>query len=186
MFRVVFLFALPCLITAAVISSSDTGNENSRTARKEEPSKWKVASKLVEDCMSQEYSEMANCFGVKAVAVIDRASRMQTISVLPGVTFVADSEELQRSGRALMTEEEIENSISAEPNEKGSKLVDILFDSVSRFLQSHTLQFRVPKSTSSDLQRALDEGEYRNFILKMRKHFSKTEKFKNCYNTVHD
>lgn len=164
MLRAVLLLALPCLITAAVVSSPETGNENFRTARKEEPSKWKSASKLVEGCMSQEYSEMAKCFGVKAVAVIDRASRMHTINLLPGVTFVADSEELQRSGRALMTEEEIENSISAEPNEKGTKLADMLFDSVARFMQSHALQFRVPKSTSFELQKAVDEGKYLFFI----------------------
>lgn len=156
--RAVLLFALPCVILGAVISSSDTGNENFRQARKEDPSKWKLASKFLEDCMGQEYSEMAHCFGVKTVAVIDRASRMNSISILPGVTFVADNEELQRSGRALMTEEEIENTISADPNEKSSKLMDLLFDSVGRFLQTHTLQFRIPKSSSHELQRALDEG----------------------------
>lgn len=164
MLRVVLLLVLPCLITGAVISSADTGNENSsRTARKED-GKWKVASKFIEDCLSQEYVEMPNCFGVKAVAILDRASRMSTINVLPGVTFVADTEELQRSGRALMTEEEIENSISADPNEKGSKLMDMLLDSFSRFFQTHTLQLRIPKSTSNELQRALDEGQFSYFL----------------------
>lgn len=164
MFRVVvLLFALPCIISAAVISSADTGNENFRTARKED-GKWKVATKFIEDCMGQEYSEMAHCFGVKTVAVIDRASRMNTISILPGVSFIADSEELQRTGRALMTEEEIENTISADPNEKSSKLMDMFFDSVGRFLQTHTLQFRIPKSTSFELQRALDEGKLTRFL----------------------
>lgn len=159
MFRLVVLLVLPCLITGAVLSSSDTGNENFRTTRKED-GKWKVATKFIEDCLSQEYTEMPNCFGVKAVAALDRASRMSTINLLPGVTFVADSEELKRSGRALMTEEEIENSISADPNEKGTKLMDMLFDSASRFFQTHSLQFRIPKSSSSDLQRALDEGNF--------------------------
>jgi len=159
MLRAVLLLALPCLITAAVVSSSETGNENFRSGRKEEPGKWKMAAKMVEECAGREYSEMAHCFGVKAVAVIDRAARMHTINVLPGVAFVADSEELQRSGRALMSEEEIENSISGEPNEKGTKLADLLLDSATRFMQSHALQFRVPKSTSFELQRALDEGE---------------------------
>lgn len=162
MLRVVFLFALPCLITAAVISSADTGNENFRTARKESDGKWKIATKFVEDCMGQDYSEMAHCFGVKTVAVIDRASRMSNINILPGIAFVADNEELQRSGRALMTEEEIENTISADPNEKSSKLMDMLFDSAGRFLQTHSLQFRIPKSTSFELQRALDEGKCKN------------------------
>ena len=155
--RIALLFVIPCLVNAAVISSSDTGNENFRTARKED-GKWKFATKFIEDCVSQEYSEMAHCFGVKTVAVLDRAARMNTINILPGITFVADSEELQRNGRALMTEEEIENSISADPNEKGSKLMAMLFDSVSKFLQTHTLQLRIPKSTSFELQRALDEG----------------------------
>ncbi len=158
MFRVLFLLAVSCLITGAVISPTGTGNENFRTARKED-GKWKIASKLIEDCMGAEYSEMANCFGVKAVAIIDRAARMNTISIVPGISFVADTDELQRSGRALMTEEEIENSISTDPNEKSSKLFDLLFDSVTRFLDSHTLQFRLPKSSSFELQRAMDEGK---------------------------
>lgn len=158
MLRFVCLLALPCFIAGAVISSADTGNESFRTARKEEGGKSKM-TKFLEDCLQQEYSQMATCFGVKTVAILDRASRMSTISLFPGVTFVADSEEIQRSGRALMTEEEIENSISAEPNEKGSKLMDMLFDSVSQFLSTHTLQLRIPKSTSHELQRALDEGK---------------------------
>lgn len=156
MLRFVCLLAFPCLIAGAVISSADTGNENFRTARKED-GKSKM-TKFLEDCLNQEYSEMATCFGVKTVAILDRASRMSNINVFPGVAFVADSEELQRSGRALLTEEEIENSISADPKEKGSKLMDLLFDSVSQFFNTHSLQLRIPKSSSLELQRALDEG----------------------------
>jgi hypothetical protein len=38
--------------------------------------------------------------------------------------------------------------------------MDLLFDSVSQFFTTHSLQLRIPKSTSFELQRALDEGMY--------------------------
>lgn len=164
MFRHVIVFVLPCLISCAVISSSETGNENSRKARLlsggGDDGNVKFAAKLMGDCLHREYSEMADCLGVKAIMAVDRAARMSTVPLLPGISFVADHEVLQqRTGRTLMTEEEIENSISAEPNEKGAKLADMLFDSMARFLESHTLQFRLPKSSSMEMQRAFDEGK---------------------------
>lgn len=176
MFRLTLAIALPCFIScAAVISSSNTGNENSRQARLVPApeaddggsNSWKMATKFIGDCVDREYAEMLNCFGVKAVAAIDRAARLSTINIVPGISLTADHEVLkQRAARNLRTEEEIENSISTEPKEKGSKLIDLLFDSMARFLESHTLQFRLPKSTSFELQRALDEGKlYYNKII---------------------
>lgn len=161
--------SFPCFISCAIISSLDTGNENSHQAPLVSTAEasdsrsdlWKTATKFIGDCVDREYAEMVNCFGVKSVVAIDRAAQMSTIDIVPGISFVADHEaSKQRTARNLRSEKEIKNSVSSEANNKGSKLVDLLFDSMVKFLESHTLQFRLPKSTSFELQRALDNSKF--------------------------
>ncbi|KAL0277507.1 UNVERIFIED_CONTAM: hypothetical protein PYX00_004759 [Menopon gallinae] len=111
------------------------------------------AFKLMSDCRKTDFG---TCFGVKAVSLLNRMARMDNVNIFDGVSFVRTGE-VDRSGRAL-SESELENSLPEEPSQKSSRLVDLFLDAALRFFKSHTLQLRLPESTSADLQRAFEEG----------------------------
>ncbi|XP_072155172.1 uncharacterized protein [Bemisia tabaci] len=118
----------------------------------------KVFAKVLEDCNSEDYSKIASCLGVKTIVALDRAARAGSIDLISGVKLVKteDAESL-RNGRSL-TEEDIQNSIDAEPTERSSRLLDLLFESATKFLQSHSLEFKFPQTSPQELQRAFEEG----------------------------
>lgn len=153
-----FLVLVP-LVSAAVADVRPEDNEVfGRSAA--ESAGWKVMSKVMSECGSEELSEVMNCLGVKAVAVLDRAARMGNIEVLSGVTLSknADLPEDSRFGRALMTESQITQSLPQEPSQRSARLLDLLYDATLNFLQSHTLQVKVPEGAPESFARALEEG----------------------------
>lgn len=50
--------------------------------------------------------------------------------------------------------------LSDDQETREQEVDSLLVDRVSRFLGSHTLQFKVPKDSIKDVQRSLDEGEF--------------------------
>lgn len=117
------------------------------TAASAAPAPW--------DC---KHDDVAVCLGVKAVAFMDKLSRMQNVQIFEGVSFVGDGEG-DRAGRAI-SEAELDNSLPQEPSEKAARLFDLFIDAAVRFLQKHTLQFKLPESAPADLQRAFQEGKH--------------------------
>ncbi|KAL1137694.1 hypothetical protein AAG570_009390 [Ranatra chinensis] len=81
---------------------------------------------------------------------------MSDIALLPGVTLVKEKD--FREGRALMTPAEIEGALPQDPEEKSSRMLDLLYDSGLRFLQSHSLTLKMPEGAPESLQRAIEEG----------------------------
>lgn len=153
-----FLLVLVPLASAAVADVRPEDNEV--YGRSEGSTSWKLVSKVMSDCGSEDVTEVMNCLGVKAVAVLDRAARMGNIELYSGMTLAKNSEYLEdsRNGRALLSEAEISQSLPQDPSERSSRLLDLLYDATVRFLQSHTFQVKLPQGAPESLARALEEG----------------------------
>lgn len=153
------LFLVIPLVSAAVVDIRPEENEVlGRSA--DTSSSWRIVSKVMSECNAEEVGDIMDCLGVKAVAVLDRAARMGNIEVLSGVTLAKNPEaEDSRFGRALLTETEISQSLPQEPSQRSARLLDLLYDSALRFLQSHTLQVKVPQGAPESFARALEEGK---------------------------
>ncbi|BES96520.1 Protein of unknown function (DUF1676) [Nesidiocoris tenuis] len=106
------------------------------------------------DCSSR--PDVTTCLGARAIATLDRAARMNDIPLFEGVTLVKEND--FRAGRALMTPEQIEESLPENNEERSNRLLDLAYDSALRFLQSHSLQLKMPRDAPETFQRALDEG----------------------------
>lgn len=119
-------------------------------------SEWKIITKVLDECASKD--DTANCFGIKATAFLQRASRAAFIPVVTGVTLIKDVPDDSRSGRAL-SEAELENSLPSDPAERSGRVVDMFLDSAVRFLQSHTVQFKLP---AEDVARSIESGKFTN------------------------
>ncbi|XP_059468374.1 uncharacterized protein LOC132192428 [Neocloeon triangulifer] len=118
----------------------------------ETSSEWKIVSKVLDDCISKE--ETFNCLGVKAAAFMQRAQRSANIELVPGVVIKKDSNDDSRAGRAL-SEAELENSLPVEASERSGRVFDMLMDGAVNFLQSHSLEVKLP---ASDIARSLETG----------------------------
>lgn len=62
-----------------------------------------------------------------------------------------------RSAKAI-SENEIIDSLPAETSERTSRLFDLAMDSVTNFLDTHSLEVKFPKETSQEVARAIEEG----------------------------
>lgn len=172
--KICLLLVLPALASCAVTGFASQDNEvvwRARSADSEDKGGLKVFAKVLEDCNSEDYSKIASCLGVKTIVALDRAARAGSIDLISGVKLVKteDAESL-RNGRSL-TEEDIQNSIDAEPTERSSRLLDLLFESATKFLQSHSLEFKFPQTSPQELQRAFEEGTFPFCVLIPRESF---------------
>ena len=118
---------------------------------------WNFMLKMIDDCTDKDF---LSCMGVKVVTAMDRAAKMSDIRVFEGLSLVKTQDlDDGRNGRALLTEEEVENSLEQDPAQKTSRLLEFLVEAASRFFKTHVIQFKLPQFSSDDVQRALQEGE---------------------------
>ncbi|XP_014282870.1 uncharacterized protein [Halyomorpha halys] len=114
-----------------------------------------IIDNRVEDCSARD--DPMGCLTATAVVAIERASRMQDIEVLPGVSLVKEAD--WRESRQLTSAEQLEADLQAQqPEDRTSKMLDLLYDAGLRFLKSHSLKLKVPEGAPETLQRALEEG----------------------------
>ena len=113
--------------------------------------------KLLDDCADKDFF---SCMGVKLVTAMDRAEKIPDIKIVDGVSLVKTQDtDDGRSGRALLTEEEVQNSLDHDPAQKTSRLLEFLVEVASRFFKSHVIQFKLPQLSPDDVQRAFQEGK---------------------------
>lgn len=104
--------------------------------------------------------DMSLCIKMRALTFVDRALRRpDDISLVDGVKLVHTPGDSSRdlNGRAL-SEAELDASLPADAEQRDAQVETLLVDRVARFLESHTLQLKVPDSTISDVRKSLDEG----------------------------
>jgi hypothetical protein len=138
---------------------------------------WNFVMKLLDDCADRDF---LSCMGVKLVTAMDRAQKMSDIKVVDGISLVKTQElDDGRSGRALLTEEEVQNSLDHDPSQKTSRLLEFLVDVASRFFKSHVIQFKLPQLSPDDVQRAFEEGKSKavSLVLLQNLHNQKLQKF---------
>ncbi|CAI6367979.1 unnamed protein product [Macrosiphum euphorbiae] len=114
--------------------------------------------KVMQDCSEK---NMATCLKMRALQYVDRALRKtDSIDVFDGISLVkSESVESSRglNGRSL-AESELEEAQPKDDDEKDAQVENLLLDRVARFLESHTLQLKVPESSISGMRRSLDEA----------------------------
>jgi len=118
---------------------------------------WNFMMKLLDDCADKDFF---SCIGVKLVTAMDKAEKMSDIKVADGISLVKTQDlDDGRSGRALLTEEEVQNSLDHDPAQKTSRLLEFLVEVASRFFKNHVIQFKLPQLSPDDVQRAFQEGK---------------------------
>nr|CAD7588427.1 unnamed protein product [Timema genevievae] len=125
--------------------------------------------KFLESCGEKDVSL---CLKMRALTFVDRAlRRSDALEILDGVSLVqaqGKGEDVSRevNGRAL-SEAELDASLPKDVEERDAQVETLLVDRVARFLQSHTLQLKVPDSAITEVRKSLDEARGKKKKLKM-------------------
>lgn len=131
--------------------------------QQEEPS-------MIEDGVEKVYrflqgcgkKDISLCIKMRALTFVDKALRKQDdISLVDGVKLVrTENNDASRvlNGRAL-SEAELDASLPKDAEDRDAQVETMLVDRVARFLESHTLQLKVPDGSISDIRKTLDEGK---------------------------
>ena len=118
-----------------------------------------TAYKFIQGCGEK---DMSLCLKMRALTLVDKALRRpDDLEIADGVSLVRTGSEAASRGlnaRAL-SEAELDASLPKDSDEKDAQVETMLIDRVSRFLQSYTLQFKVPDSSISEVRKSLDEGK---------------------------
>lgn len=116
--------------------------------------------KVMQECSEK---NIATCLKMRALQYVDRALRKSdNIDVFDGITLVkSESVESSRglNGRSL-SDSELDDTLAKDEDEKDAQVENLLLDRVARFLESHTLQLKVPESSISGMRRSLEEGKF--------------------------
>jgi hypothetical protein len=124
-----------------------------------------TAYRFIQSCGDK---EMSLCLKMRALTLVDRALRRPgDLELVDGVSLVRtqDGVDVSRemNGRSL-SEAELDASLPKNAEERDAQVETLLVERVARFLQSHTLQLKVPDSAISEVRKTLDEGKYFRFL----------------------
>jgi hypothetical protein len=109
----------------------------------------KVLYRAFEQCGNVKFGEVLTCLKLRALKYADRALRSDSIQVADGIDIIRTLPKAEDgSGRDLNLEpipEVNEAVLPTDPEEKQDKLNEMLLDRMARFLQTHSMQFDMPR-----------------------------------------
>jgi hypothetical protein len=109
----------------------------------------KVLYRAFEQCGQVTSGDFLTCLKLRALKFADRALGSDSIQVVDGVNIVRTLPKAEdRSGRDLNLEpipEVNEALLPTDPEEKQDKLNEMLLERMARFLQTHSMQFDMPR-----------------------------------------
>jgi len=168
--------AYACLFLVAVQSAygHPAGDEAAPVADAEESVGLDKVYKVMQECSDK---NVGTCLKMRALQYVDRVLRKsENIDVLDGITLVKSGPvESSRglNGRSL-SESELDDTPAKDDDDKDVQVENLLLDRVARFLESHTLQLKVPESSISGMRRSLDEGKLTVFSSSYKLHYRRS------------
>jgi Protein of unknown function (DUF1676) len=141
------VFVLVAAVAACVAASPLEDNPNLR-----------LLQRIYSECAAKE-GGVAPCLKARAVAFLDKVSRMDSVPLAEGLAVVRapGAAAAERQGKAL-TESELEGASDA-------TLSDLVVQRMSSFFNGRTLQLQLPNVSQQDVQRSLEEGMLVSFLI---------------------
>jgi hypothetical protein len=77
------------------------------------------------------------------------------LEVSEGIALVQNPETSRQQGARALKDEPLSEDVAVRENQ----VEGLLVDRVARFLEGHTLQFKVPKDSIDEMKRSMEEGK---------------------------
>ncbi|XP_012255477.2 uncharacterized protein LOC105685701 [Athalia rosae] len=114
---------------------------------------YRVAYRVYEECQQHNVG-LAPCLKKKAITFFDRVSRIGDIPITENMELVKNN---KNDGRSY-SDQELETLGRATGSSRDDILDNILFDKVASLLNGFDIRISLPKMTSSDFKRSIEEG----------------------------
>ncbi|CAH1375166.1 uncharacterized protein Osi8 [Tenebrio molitor] len=152
MFKCLVLFAAFAAVSAR--SAAPAQNAIPDEARAQDASylgDLRYVYKVYQECAAK---DLGPCLKLKLIAAMDRAARNYAeLPLFDGISFVQDP---KAAPNEVKTEEEYEATLPRALSERDTALNTMIFDKVTHFFDTHTLQVKLP--SSADIQRSFEES----------------------------
>jgi hypothetical protein len=131
---------LSCVFAAAMAASVPEGDTLGFVYR------------LWDDCNNKAELDLSSCLKMKLATAVERAARMNDLSVFDGVTFVRTA---PAENSAETPEEAIEASLPRSSDARDETLSAMILERALHFFQTHSLSVKVPEFA----ERSLSAGD---------------------------
>ncbi|XP_037028485.1 uncharacterized protein LOC119068817 [Bradysia coprophila] len=98
------------------------------------------------------------CIKKKTISFIDRVTKIDAITIGDGVKLVRTEEDVADQATAAATQTDYEQSLPRGLEARDEALSLILFERISQFFNGRVLKINLPKLSSDDIGRQLEEG----------------------------
>lgn len=142
-------FAVGAVVLLFVVSASaeDIYNQGTR-----------AVLRVYDECNKAEFGVTA-CLKKKAITFIDRVARLDSLAVNEGFKIVknANAQEMK-----VISENELEKTLPRGLEAREEALTELLVEKVASFVNGRTVQIELPKMSTEELGRGLEEGRIEN------------------------
>ncbi|XP_066582279.1 uncharacterized protein [Prorops nasuta] len=146
--KCVFLM-LACCAIYGVTSASPTMDDSSLFDKG-----YRALYRVYEECQHRNVA-VSPCLKKKAIAFFDRLRRIETLPIADNLELVkvpSADEDVKTS------EEDLESTLGRNSDNKDEVLNEVLLERVASLMNSFNVQIRLPKTSSTELKRSIEEG----------------------------
>lgn len=136
------VFSIVALLVVSV-SAEDFYNQGTR-----------AVLRVYDECNKAEHGLTA-CIKKKAITFIDRVARMDSLAVNEGFKIVKNK---NASEMKVISENELEMTLPRGLEARDEALSEILVEKLASFVSGRTIQIAMPKLSTEELGRGLEEG----------------------------
>lgn len=138
-------FAVCAVVVLFVVSSSaeDVYNQGTR-----------ALLRVYDECNKAEFG-LTSCLKKKAITLIDRVARLESLAVNEGFKIVKNQ---NASEMKVISENELEKTLPRGLEARDEALTEMLIEKVAAFVNGRTVQIEMPKMSTEELGRGLEEG----------------------------
>lgn len=110
--------------------------------------------RVYDECNKAEFGVTA-CLKKKAITFIDRVGRLEALTVNDGFKIIKNANAPETK---VVSENELEKTLPRGLEARDEALSELLVEKVASFVNGRTIQIELPKMSTEELGRGLEEG----------------------------
>ena len=110
--------------------------------------------RVYDECNKADHG-MTSCLKKKAITFIDRVGRLDSLPVNEGFKIVKNENAIDTK---VLSENELEKTLPRGLEARDEALTELLLEKVATFVNGRTIQLELPKMSTEELGRGLEEG----------------------------
>lgn len=110
--------------------------------------------RVYDECSKAEFG-LSACLKKKAISIIDRVGRLDSLTVNDGLKVVKNANAVDMK---VISDNELEQNLPRGLEARDEALTELLVQKVASFVSGRTVQIELPKLSTEDLGRGLEEG----------------------------